>query len=97
MNISWKWIGVILALCLGVVYFANSAHVARVERNAAMEQLEKAQKRIVSIQAQVQKSTSRSQQARHTVKEKLDEAPAFRDTAVPVPVRDSLCQHLRCK
>lgn len=60
-------------------------------------QLEAAQKRITTVQSQVQKSTTRSQQARQTVKEKLDEVPTFRDTAVPEPVRDSLCQHLRCK
>lgn len=67
------------------------------ERDVALAQLQAAQKRITSIQAQVQKSTTASQKARQDVKEKLDAAPAFRDTAVPVPVRDSLCERIRCK
>lgn len=70
---------------------ADAARVVAEERYAA------AQKRLGTIQAQVQKSTTASQKARQDVKEKLDAAPAFRDTAVPVPVRDSLCERIRCK
>lgn len=67
------------------------------ERDEALAQLETAKKRTATIQVQVQKSTTASQKARQDVKEKLDAAPAFRDTAVPVPVRDSLCERIRCK
>lgn len=67
------------------------------ERDGALAQLETAEKRTATIQVQVQKSTTASQKARQDVKEKLDAAPAFRDTAVPVPVRDSLCERIRCK
>lgn len=67
------------------------------ERDAALSALEAAQKRTGTIQSQVQKSTTLSQKARQEVKEKLDAAPEFRDTAVPVPVRDGLCERIRCK
>jgi outer membrane lipoprotein-sorting protein len=92
---------IMLALCVAMaaaaVYFAVQASTARGERDVALTQLEKAQKRTSTIQVQVQKSTTASQKARQEVKEKLDAVPEFRDTAVPVPVRDSLCERIRCK
>lgn len=93
------YIALALGLLLGVtaLWQLDRANGLATELASTQEQLGKAQKRITSIQAQVQKSTTASQKARQDVKEKLDAAPAFRDTAVPVPVRDSLCERIRCK
>ena len=82
---------------VGMVWQFDRARGLATELAATQELLEKAQKRTTTIQVQVQKSTTASQMARQDVKEKLDAAPAFRDTAVPVPVRDSLCERIRCK
>lgn len=92
ITLGWALIGTLVAIgSLSALDRAND----RVDILAT--QLEAAQKRTTAIQAQVQKSTTASQKARQDVKEKLDAAPAFRDTAVPVPVRDSLCERIRCK
>ncbi|QQO90864.1 putative Rz-like protein [Pseudomonas phage Misse] len=86
-----------IVLALTTVYFAVQASSARGERDEAVAALTAAKKRTQTIQVGVQKSTNASQKARQEVKEKLDAVPEFRDTAVPVPVVDSLCQRLRCK
>lgn len=92
ITLGWALLGTLVAIgSLSALERANE----RADLLAA--QLEAAQKRTTAIQAQVQKSTTASQKARQDVKEKLDAAPAFRDTAVPVPVRDSLCERIRCK
>ena len=86
----------LLLLALALWQFDRANGLAN-DLATATDALEKAQKRTTTIQVQVQKSTTASQKARQVVKEKLDAVPEFRDTAVPVPVRDSLCERIRCK
>lgn len=45
----------------------------------------------------LQKATLAGQDRSQRFKEVLDESPEWRDAAVPGPVADGLCQHLRCK
>lgn len=91
-------VAVLAVLCFALAAWQfDRANGLATDLASTQELLEKAQKRTTAIQAQVQKSTTASQEARQDVKEKLDAAPAFRDTAVPVPVRDSLCERIRCK
>ncbi|QBJ01062.1 hypothetical protein [Aeromonas phage MJG] len=49
------------------------------------------------LKASIGKTLGSSQSSRVKTKEALDEAPSFRDTAVPVPVATSLCQRIHCK
>lgn len=96
-----KYTLILGALCVllgsALLWSMDATRTQAKRAHDAEQALVVAQKRITSIQAQVQKSTAASQKARQDVKEKLDAAPAFRDTAVPVPVRDSLCERIRCK
>lgn len=58
---------------------------------------DKAEKQVQLIQAKVQKANAAAATARLNLKEALDANPVWRDTPVPVPVRDRLCDTLRCR
>jgi hypothetical protein len=62
----------------------------------ASQDLEDQKARTVLIQKSAQKSVQEAAAARLKLKEALDASPEFRDTPVPVPVRDSLCRTIRC-
>lgn len=88
---------VVLALLGTTVYYAVQASGARGERDAALAELAKTQKRLTSVQKQAQAAVSNAATARLQLKQVLDAIPEERDAAVPAAVRDSLCQRLRCK
>lgn len=97
MNISWTWVIAVIALCFGVVYFADTTIDARKERDGYKTQLEAEQVRTKRLQRDVQSATAKANAARLAHKEALDAYPEYRDAPVPVPIRDSLCGTLRCK
>lgn len=55
-----------------------------------------AQARTALIQAKVQQADKDAAKARLDLRKALDAYPIWRDTVVPVPVYDSLCNTLRC-
>uniref|UniRef100_A0AAU6W0H5 Rz-like protein n=4 Tax=unclassified bacterial viruses TaxID=12333 RepID=A0AAU6W0H5_9VIRU len=90
-------LGLCVALAASTGYYAVQTSNARGALADAQSELTAAKKRIATVQAQVLRSNAAAQKARADLKDALDAEPTFRDTPVPVPVRDSLCGTLRCK
>lgn len=89
-------LGLCLLLTCGMVYFAVEASKATDERDDLATKLHASELRTQRLRADVLAATAKATKARASLKEALDAAPEYRDTAVPVPVRDSLCSTLRC-
>lgn len=64
---------------------------------AATERAVKAEAKVQLIQGKVKQANAAAATARYNLKEALDANPVWRDTPVPVPVRDRLCDTLRCR
>lgn len=64
---------------------------------AATARADKAEEKVQLIQGKVRKANAAAAAARLNLKEALDAYPVWRDTPVPVPVRDRLCDTLRCR
>lgn len=88
---------VVMALLLGLAYFADATNTARAERDDFAAQLKAEKLRTQRLQRDVLAATAKANAARQSLKEALDANPVYRDAAVPVPVRDILCGTLRCK
>lgn len=91
-------LGALCVLLSGALLWSMDGTRTQAKRAHDAEQaLVLAKKRIATVQAQVLRSNTAAQKARAALKDALDAEPTFRDTPVPVPVRDSLCSTLRCK
>lgn len=105
MNPVTRWLlvaiailGLLLALASSMgVHAAQEAQRYKDLYEAEHTLLLDAQARTARIQKQVQSAQAQAAAARKSLKEALDASPEFRDTPVPVPVRDSLCGTLHCK
>lgn len=89
---------VVLALTLSIALWGlwqqrKEVAAATLRATAAEALVEGYQGRLDGLQKATQDSQERSQR----FKEVLDASPEWRDGAVPGPVSDGLCQHLRCK
>ncbi|AWD90677.1 hypothetical protein [Pseudomonas phage Nerthus] len=92
------WIGLILLLLAGGVWYqTDRVHELTAANKQLTDDLESEKAAVVALRTKVPKAASKAQQDRIKVKEVLDEAPAFRDTVTPDPVRDKLCQVIHCK
>lgn len=85
----------VLALC-GLGWFMREADRYQGLAEEATAALTQEKARTARIQLLVQKADRDAATARQNLKEVLDANPTWRDTAVPVPVRDSLCHTIRC-
>lgn len=95
-NAIYGWL---LAALLAVFcwYGYGRIDALETERDAALGQLQAAQQRLQVVQKQAQAAVSNAATARLQLRQVLDALPEERDATVPVAVRDSLCQRLRCK
>lgn len=94
---SWKNILLILALCGLALWQYERASDYRTA-NGVLEQSLLAEKaKAQKVQTNVQVVVTKANKADKAVKEVLDDTPEFRDTIVPAPVADRLCDTLKCK
>lgn len=88
-------LALVLALC-GVGYSVSKVYEYKGVATEAKTALVQAQVRTSRIQALVQQADKDAAKARSDLRKALDANPVWRDTVVPVPVYDSLCNTLRC-
>lgn len=90
-------LGVACALLTGyTLYQRSEIQTLGVSLDSAVKRADGAEAKLQRVQVQVQKANTDAAKARLKLKEALDANPVWRDTPVPVPVRDSLCDTLRC-
>lgn len=88
-------LALVLALC-GLGWYMREAGRYQDMAETAELALTQEKARTARIQALVQKADKDAAKARQQLKEALDAYPIWRDTPVPVPIRDSLCDTLKC-
>lgn len=88
-------LALLLALCGAAWGWREATRYSALYAEAAQE-VEDQKALTKLIQKSVQKADKDAARARLKLKEALDANPVWRDTPVPEPIRDSLCDTLKC-
>lgn len=88
-----------LCLVLGFTTYwqYNKASDLAYELADASARAKNAEAKVLRIQGAVVQAQKAASVARQKLKDALDADPEYRDSATPVPVRDSLCATLHCQ
>lgn len=94
-------LGLILAYAAGATLAAlwgwESRGQYKDQAEALDVQLRASQEALRAMRTQVLRVEQKREAASADLKEGLNAAPDWRDSAVPGPVADGLCKHLRCR